>query len=102
MDAVSAFPHPARHARHADSPNPLARTRPWVRHSATPGADLAFSGPGQPRLALSSPPPPAAEGLAARRVETVGDRPGGQVLLPHPPRPPPASGLDAYLGPPFP
>jgi DNA-binding PadR family transcriptional regulator len=31
----------------------------------------------QRRLALSSPPPPGTEGLAARRMETVGDRPGG-------------------------
>src|SRR5207247_695819 len=61
-------------------------------------ADLAFSGPGQPRLALSSPPPPAAEGLAARRVETVGDRSGGQVLLPYARRSPRAFGREGYLG----
>ena len=35
-----------------------------------------------------------AERLAARRVETVGDRPGGQVLLPYARRPPPACGRE--------
>src|SRR5207247_8250591 len=54
MSRITAHPETI-HRLASPSPNPLARTRPWVRHSATHGADLAFSGPGQPRLALSSP-----------------------------------------------
>src|SRR6516164_9592656 len=92
INAVSAFSHPTRHARHADPPDPLARARPRLRHRAAPGADLPLRRPGQSRLALSRPPPPPAERLAARRMEAVGDRPRGQVLLPHRHRPQAARG----------
>ena len=62
--------------------------------TATTLLSLALGGSRQPGLPLSSPPPPTAERLAARRVETVGDRSGGQVLLPYARRSPPACGRE--------
>src|SRR4051812_34682223 len=80
--AISPISHPARHARHAHSPDPLAGTGPRLRHRPAAGADFAIRRSSQPGLALSRPPQTGTEAVVESRVETVGDRARGQILFP--------------------
>src|SRR5882724_2754274 len=79
--AISPFSHPARHARYADSPDPFPRTGARLRHRAAAGADFTIRRSSQPGLSLSSTPQIGTEEVAEGRVEAIGNRARGQVLL---------------------
>src|SRR5450432_4617328 len=81
IHATSPISHPARHARYDDSPGPFARTGARLRHRAAAGADFAIRRSSQSGLSLSRPSQAGTKGMAAGRVEAIGNGARGQVLL---------------------
>src|SRR5205823_4689769 len=78
---ISPFSYPARHARYDDSPDPFPGTGARLWYRAAAGADFALRRSSQPGLSLPRTPQIGAEAMAEGRVEAIGDRTRGQVLL---------------------
>src|SRR6187401_1623239 len=81
--AALAISHSPRHARYADSPDPVARFGSRLPHRAAAATDLARCGAGQPGVVIPCAAPAGTEEVADVGVAPVGDRPRSEILFAH-------------------